>query len=51
MKYVTKKAEKRYKSHQQNPFGQQNTKTEKSSQNTNSKKEKVGEYIDFEEID
>ena len=49
VKYVSKKTEQKFNSNQQNPFNNpsQSNKTQKSKKPD----QKLGEYIDYEEID
>ncbi len=46
-----KKAQKRYENPNQNPFDKQQQSSQHSKTSSKKDKEKVGEYIDFEEID
>ncbi|WP_454244546.1 hypothetical protein [Psychroflexus sp. MBR-150] len=51
VQYLGKKAQKRYENHSQNPFEKQQDYSKHSKTSSKQDKEKVGEYIDFEEID
>lgn len=49
-KKVVKKAEEQFKQHQ-NQYNQQNQNTTTSTSDLPKEKKKVGEYIDYEEVD
>lgn len=51
VQYLGKKAQKRYNSSTQNPFQKEEQSSERPNASSKEDKEKVGEYIDFEEID
>lgn len=51
IQYMGKKAQKRYEDPNQNPFQKHQQSFEQSKTSSKQDKEKVGEYVDFEEID